>query len=173
MAAVSLILGGARSGKSRYAEKLATDSHKEVIYVATATAFDEEMQARITHHRQQRNPEWFSVEEPLHLPEIIHEYSSASRCLLVDCLTLWMNNILFMTPDMSPSHYVDRLVQTCRTTPGELIFVANEVGLGVIPMGKISRQFVDESGRLNQRMAEIADHVTFIAAGLPMTLKSK
>lgn len=171
MASVSLILGGARSGKSRYAEQLATNSQKTVVYLATATAFDSEMRERITHHRQQRNPEWLCVEEPLLLPDAIRQHAAAGRCLLIDCLTLWLNNLLFMAPDQAPADHVESLYQACSEAPGEIILVANEVGLGIIPMGEISRQFVDEAGRLNQKMAQLAGNVIFIAAGLPLKLK--
>ena len=173
MASVSLILGGARSGKSRYAEQLAANSQKSVVYIATATAFDDEMQRRIQHHQQQRNAEWMSIEEPLHLPDIIRQHAASNRCLLVDCLTLWLNNILFMAPKTQPAEWFDALFSACSDATGDIILVANEVGLGVIPMGEISRIFVDEAGRLNQKMAQLANNVTLITAGLPLHLKGK
>lgn len=173
MASVSLILGGARSGKSRYAEQLATNSKKNVVYLATATAFDSEMHERITHHQQQRNPEWLCVEEPLLLPDAIRQHAADDRCLLIDCLTLWLNNLLFMMPEQTPADHFELLYQSCAEASGEIILVANEIGLGVIPMGEISRQFVDEAGRLNQKMAQLAERVIFIAAGLPLTLKGQ
>lgn len=170
---IQLILGGARSGKSRYAEQLATDLKKPVIYIATATPSDSEMAARITHHQQQRPQEWRLCEAPLNLAETIKSESHKQQTILVDCLTLWLNNHLFHYPSQDFAQLFDELVSAITNIEADVIFVANEVGLGIIPLGEISRTFVDEAGRLNQRIARVADNVFFVAAGLPLQLKSK
>ena len=170
---IQLILGGARSGKSRYAEQLATASNRPVIYIATATPSDSEMAARITHHQLQRPQEWRLYEAPLDLVGAIKSESHKQQTILVDCLTLWLNNQLFHYPSQDFSTLFDDLVSAITNIEADVIFVANEVGLGVIPLGEISRTFVDEAGRLNQRLARIADHVFFVAAGLPLQLKGK
>lgn len=168
---ISLILGGARSGKSRYAEQLASRSQLPVLYIATATALDAEMAARIAHHQQQRPSEWQLCECPLQLAEALAQESKKNQCILVDCLTLWLNNQLFAQPQQDFAQLFNQLLESLQGASAEIIFVANEVGLGVIPLGEISRQFVDEAGRLNQQLAKVADSVVFIAAGLPLYLK--
>lgn len=171
---IQLILGGARSGKSKRAEQLATElSQKQqlpVTYVATATALDEEMQQRILHHQQQRPDHWQLAECPVALKELIEDCQTP-QVLLVDCLTLWLNNQLYQSPEQDFALLFAQLVTACQQTEAEIIFVANEVGLGVIPMGQVSRQFVDEAGRLNQQMAAVAHRVEFVVAGLPQVLK--
>jgi adenosylcobinamide kinase / adenosylcobinamide-phosphate guanylyltransferase len=169
---IQLILGGARSGKSRYAEQLATATKKPVLYIATATASDAEMAARIAHHQQQRPAEWQLRECPLDLIATLQEEAQKPQTILVDCLTLWLNNQLFHFPKQDFSALFDALVETIKSPTADIIFVANEVGLGIIPLGEISRSFVDEAGRLNQKLAQAADRVFFIAAGLPLQLKS-
>ena len=176
---ISLILGGARSGKSRYAEQLALASNKPLLYVATATASDTEMAARIRHHQVARAQQsahtqqpWRLCESPLELIATLHSEGVQPQCILVDCLTLWLNNQLFHNPQQDFTHLFSELIATAQTAQADIIFVANEVGLGVIPMGEISRCFVDEAGRLNQQLAAIADQVFFIAAGLPLCLKA-
>lgn len=168
---ISLILGGARSGKSRYAEQLAKRSALPVLYLATATALDEEMVARISHHQQQRPSEWQLCECPLLLAETLAQESKKAQCILVDCLTLWLNNQLFEDPDQDFTLLFDQLLESLQGSTADIILVANEVGLGIIPLGEVSRKFVDEAGRLNQQLASIADEVLFIAAGLPLHLK--
>lgn len=168
---ISLVLGGARSGKSRFAEQLATRSQLPVLYIATATALDDEMAARIAHHQTQRPPEWQTCECPLHLAETLARESQKPQCILVDCLTLWLNNQLFHYPQQNFAQLFDQLINSLAQPQANIIFVANEVGLGIIPLGEVSRTFVDEAGRLNQRLAQRADQVFFIAAGLPLTLK--
>lgn len=164
-----LILGGARSGKSTIAEKLAVASQSEVIYIATATADDDEMQERITHHQQQRPSHWQTVEAPLQLTEILQQYARHDRCILVDCLTLWLSNLLCAEKDTTLAR--TQLLDVMQSLPGEIIMVSNEVGLGVIPMGSLSRRFVDESGRLHQALAQQCERVIFTAAGLPLVMK--
>jgi len=168
---ITLVLGGARSGKSRFAQQLATDNQLPVLYIATATALDEEMQERIIRHQQDRPSEWQLCECSLDLINTLAEECQKQQTILVDCLTLWLNNQLFHQPAQDFSALFNRLLSTLSNTNATIIFVANEVGLGVIPLGEVSRQFVDEAGRLNQQLAQIADKVFFIAAGLPLTLK--
>src|SRR5690606_19203646 len=170
---IKLIIGGARSGKSRYAEQLATASKKSVLYIATATAIDDEMRARIAHHQQQRPASWKLIESQLDLVNVLIEESSKHQTILVDCLTLWLNNQLFHFPNQDFSNLYDSLISCVRASTADIIFVANEVGLGIIPLGEINRRFVDEAGRLNQQLAAAADEVFFIAAGLPLPLKTQ
>ncbi len=180
----TLILGGARSGKSAYAEKLAIASGKEVIYIATAHAGDGEMAVRIAHHRTQRPAHWITVEEPLALADTLTKWRAPHRLILVDCLTLWLTNLLLSErtehPDLGeielPATFHQQraaLLQalTAPAAAGEVILVSNEVGLGIVPYGAISRCFTDEAGRLNQAVAALCDRAVFIAAGLPLVLK--
>lgn len=168
---ITLVLGGARSGKSRYAEQLAQATQKPVLYIATATASDAEMAARIAHHQQQRPADWKLCECPLDLIARIEAEAQKPQTILVDCLTLWLNNQLFHFPSQHFPELFDELVKKLESANADIIVVANEVGLGIIPLGEISRTFVDEAGRLNQRIAQVADQVFFIAAGLPLCLK--
>lgn len=178
MAVITLILGGARSGKSALATRLAAESGKEICYLATACAHDQEMAARIARHQQERPAQWQTIETPRALAQTILTEASQDRLLLVDCLTLWLCNLLH-DDSASPATISDEqllqarleLITALQQAQGELILVANEVGLGIIPLGELSRQFVDEAGRLNQAIAAIAHRVLFVAAGLPLTLK--
>jgi adenosylcobinamide kinase / adenosylcobinamide-phosphate guanylyltransferase len=168
---MTLVLGGARSGKSRIAQELASAAQLPVVYIATATALDEEMAARIEHHQHNRPREWRLRECPLDLATALQEETQQSQTILVDCLTLWLNNQIFEYPEQDFSALFDTLVNSLNTNNANVIFVANEVGLGIIPLGEVNRKFVDEAGRLNQQLARIADKVLFVAAGLPLTLK--
>ena len=167
----TLILGGARSGKSALAERLARESGQAVIYIATAQARDAEMAERIAHHRNRRPAHWQSVEEPLALANALRAYARADRCVLVDCLTLWLSNLLGDADDKRFARECEALLDVLPALPGELLFVSNEVGLGVVPMGELTRRFVDEAGRLHQAMAASCERVLFVAAGLPLPLK--
>jgi adenosylcobinamide kinase / adenosylcobinamide-phosphate guanylyltransferase len=167
----TLILGGARSGKSALAERLARESGQEVVYIATAQAHDAEMAARIAHHRDRRPVQWQSVEEPLALADTLRAYARPDRCVLVDCLTLWLSNLLGDADDNRLGHECEALLDVLPALPGELLFVTNEVGLGVVPMGELTRRFVDEAGRLHQAMAARCERVLFVAAGLALPLK--
>ncbi|MDQ7996567.1 MAG: bifunctional adenosylcobinamide kinase/adenosylcobinamide-phosphate guanylyltransferase [Luteibacter sp.] len=167
----TLILGGARSGKSALAERLASASGREVVYVATAQALDLEMAERIAHHRARRPASWTSVEEPLMLARVLREHAAEHRCVLVDCLTLWLSNLLGIDDGRHFGSEHEALLATVATLPGDILFVSNEVGLGVTPMGALSRRFVDEAGRLHQSLAQRCDRVLFTAAGLPLALK--
>ncbi len=167
-----LILGGARSGKSALAEQYAADSGLEVVYLATAEAGDEEMAARIAHHQERRPGHWLAIEEPLCLAATLQQQAAAGRCLLVDCLTLWLSNLLAAGEEVFERER-DALLQLLPQLPGRIIFVSNEVGLGIVPMGELTRRFCDEIGRLHQAVAAQCERVTFVTAGLPMILKGK
>lgn len=178
----TLVLGGARSGKSAHAEGLAAASGREVIYVATAQAGDAEMQARIDHHKQRRSTHWFTVEEPLALGDTLLGWCAPHRVVLVDCLTLWLSNLLFSEavnlPDIGvialPKVFHEqraRFLHALEQVSGELVLVSNEVGMGVVPYGAVSRSFADEAGRLNQEVASRCERAVLVAAGLPLVLK--
>lgn len=165
-----LILGGARSGKSRLAEARAEATGKQVVYVATAQAWDEEMAARIRLHQAQRPDSWHVVEEPLALARTLHKYASEETCVLVDCLTLWVTNLLLAEPGTLEQE-LDVFYSELTDLPGELILVSNEVGWGIVPMGELSRQFQDQAGWLHQRLGVLCDQVTLTVAGIPMEIK--
>lgn len=178
-----LILGGARSGKSLLAEKRAAASGRRVVYLATAQARDGEMARRIAHHRERRPADWGSVEETLHLAARLRELAAADSCVLVDCLTLWLSNLLFAGQAATQAEAgepidcplfrdeTNALIELLPQLPGHIILVSNEVGWGIVPMHPVSRLFADEQGRLNQRVAAVCDQVTLVAAGLPLSLK--
>ena len=167
----SLILGGARSGKSALAERIAAESGREVVYIATAQGGDGEMRERIAHHRSQRPSHWRCVEEPVALATTLREHADDGRCVLVDCLTLWLTNLL-ADPDAARFEYERiALLDVLPDLRGDIVLVSNEVGLGVVPMGALTRRFVDEAGRLHQALARRCDRVLFVAAGLPLALK--
>lgn len=172
---IELVLGGARSGKSRYAESLAAASGLPVTYVATAEARDSEMKARIEHHRQHRPSEWLTVEEPILLADCIRERGESESCLLIDCLTLWLSNVLFDRQGNLQLPFFQQqraellaALLDCRL---HLVLVSNEVGLGVVAANPMTRRFVDEAGFLHQELARLADRVTLVTAGLPQRLK--
>lgn len=167
---IELILGGARSGKSRLAEQRADASGRPVVYIATAQAGDGEMQDRIEHHRRQRPPHWQTVEEPLHLARAIRQHQHG-HLILVDCLTLWLSNLL-CHPDNSLFEQEKAALLDCLRDRPDIILVSNETGLGVVPMGELTRRFVDEAGWLHQAIAALAARVTLVVAGLPHILKS-
>ncbi|MFZ6759924.1 bifunctional adenosylcobinamide kinase/adenosylcobinamide-phosphate guanylyltransferase [Undibacterium sp. Ji50W] len=183
----SLIFGGARSGKSAFAEQLASGfsaNKKEVLYLATANADDAEMQQRIAHHRARRPAHWRTLEQSLELGATIMAHSRADNIILVDCLTVWLSNLLFSEaadfPDVGhvtpPAQFAvqrQALLDALAQAPGQIILVTNEVGMGIVPMGAVSRWFVDEAGRLNQAVAAIADTVVWVAAGLPLYFKGQ
>lgn len=177
---IHLILGGARSGKSRFAEQLASNSGKEVIYIATATIYDKEMQERINRHIGDRPKHWQTVEEPIQLAKVLQQNAKPETCLLVDCLTLWLTNLLMAEQNQitdesqgiqSFADFKAELLQILPTLPGQVVLVSNEVGQGIVPLGELSRRFVDEAGWLHQEIAAVADEVSFITAGLVQKLK--
>jgi adenosylcobinamide kinase/adenosylcobinamide-phosphate guanylyltransferase len=166
-----LILGGVRSGKSALAEQRALDSGLQVIYIATATAGDEEMAARIAHHRQRRPGVWRIVEEPLHLAAALQLNAADNHCIIVDCLTLWLTNLLLADDATLLERERTLLLEQLPSLSGRIMLVSNEVGLGIVPLGELSRRFADEAGRLHQHLAARCERVTLVAAGLPLTLK--
>ncbi|SPL69591.1 bifunctional adenosylcobinamide kinase/adenosylcobinamide-phosphate guanylyltransferase [Acinetobacter stercoris] len=168
---IQLILGGARSGKSRLAEDTAKKSGLDVIYVATAQGLDEEMQVRVLHHKKQRPEYWTVIEEPILLADKLSEIDRENSLILVDCLTLWMSNLLLDEDQKLQQNECEKLLNILPALKSEIILVSNETGLGIVPIGEITRKFVDESGRLHQRLGQIADRVTFCVAGFPMILK--
>ena len=170
---LELILGGARSGKSRLAEKLAVHSGLAVTYIATSQALDGEMSARIVHHRERRPAEWALVEEPVELGRVLRERAAPERCLLVDCLTLWLTNLLMLEDETRLAMQRDAFLDSLAELPGRIILVSNETGLGVVPLGELTRRYVDEAGWLHQAVAERAERVQFCVAGLPMLLKGE
>jgi adenosylcobinamide kinase/adenosylcobinamide-phosphate guanylyltransferase len=166
---ITLILGGARSGKSKFAEKQALQSKRQRIYLATAEAFDAEMQNRIARHQEDRGDGWATIEEPVDLGGALINHSSVNNIILVDCLTLWLSNI--MGRDLTIEQEVDKLLAAIKTLSGPVIFVSNEVGQGIVPDNALARAFRDHAGRLHQRLAERANSVYFVTAGLPQKLK--
>jgi len=168
---LQLILGGARSGKSRLAEKLAADSGLAVTYIATSQPLDGEMTARVAHHRARRPAEWRLIEEPLELARVLRETASAERCLLVDCLTLWLTNLLMLDNPERLAQEREALLDCLASLPGAVILVSNETGMGVVPLGELTRRYVDEAGWLHQALAERCQRVVLTVAGLPLTLK--
>ncbi len=166
----TLILGGARSGKSSLAERLAKTS-EQVTYIATATAFDPEMAKRISLHQQQRPKDWHLLECPLLLAEALNQLSGSGQTVLVDCLTLWLNNQLYHFPEQDFALIRQQLADAVCQFQGQLILVSNEVGMGLVPLGELNRVFVDQQGWLNQQLAALCEAVIFVAAGLPLFLK--
>ncbi len=169
MLATTLVLGGARSGKSTFAESLVRDSGLSGVYLATATAGDDEMQLRIAEHRTQRGSGWTTIEEPMALVETLAREATRGRAVLVDCLTLWLSNLMFAERDVALESR--RLADHLRTVQTPIVLVSNEVGLGLVPETPLGRAFRDAQGRLNQVIAAAAPAVVFIAAGLPLWLK--
>jgi adenosylcobinamide kinase / adenosylcobinamide-phosphate guanylyltransferase len=170
MPRLTLVLGGARSGKSRHAEAIARAAGLRRIYLATAEAFDDEMRARIAKHREDRAADgWTTIEEPVDLPGTIARASAQDAVVLVDCLTLWLTNVMLGELDVPAAQ--EALLATLARTEGPVVVVSNELGLGLVPETPLGRRFRDAQGRLNQAVAEAADSVLFVAAGLPLTLK--
>ncbi len=179
---VTLVLGGARSGKSSYAESLA---HGRKVYIATAQAFDDELRERIAKHQEQRGDGWETVEAPLDLANTLNSLSPSSRrkpgpmaetsantkvdTVLIDCITVWLGNLMHHGKDIRAE--VAALCDALKSTTADIVIVSNEVGLSIVPENPMARKFRDEQGLANQRLAEVADHVVFVAAGLPLKLK--
>ncbi|ENU09144.1 bifunctional adenosylcobinamide kinase/adenosylcobinamide-phosphate guanylyltransferase [Acinetobacter calcoaceticus] len=170
---LQLILGGARSGKSRLAEQTAISMQLAVTYVATAQALDSEMQSRIAHHQNQRPADWSLVEEQLFLAKTLQKIDRPNQIILVDCLTLWLTNLLLLDDQNVQEFECEQLIDVLPKLQSEIILVSNETGLGIVPLGEISRRFVDEAGRLHQALGQIADKVVFCVAGFPMILKGE
>jgi adenosylcobinamide kinase/adenosylcobinamide-phosphate guanylyltransferase len=166
---LTLILGGVRSGKSRHAERLIEASGLRPCYIATAEALDGEMTDRIARHKERRGDHWQTIEEPLALSETLRSVSTEGRALMVDCLTLWLTNL--MVHERPVEAEIDRLLETLAELDGATVLVSNEVGQGVIPMNAMARAFVDHAGLLHQKLALLADRVLFMTAGLARQLK--
>jgi adenosylcobinamide kinase/adenosylcobinamide-phosphate guanylyltransferase len=170
---IELVLGGARSGKSRYGEERLRPFARK-IYVATAQGFDDEMTARIARHRVDRGPDWITVEEPLALAAVLDAHAtaaSAETAILIDCLTLWLTNVMLAGADIDAEAEALGAALTRARVP--VVLVSNEVGLGLVPETPLGRAFRDAQGRLNQQIAKLATRVVFIAAGLPLVLKDQ
>jgi len=165
----TLVLGCARSGKSRFAEQLACESGLARVYLATATAGDDEMRARIAHHRAQRGDGWRTAEEPLALVDALTREAGEGRVVLVDCLTLWLSNLMHAARDVEAE--TKALAEWLRDARHPVLLVSNEVGLGLVPETPLGRDFRDAQGRLNQTIAAAVPNVAFVAAGLPLWLK--
>ena len=166
-----LILGGVRSGKSRLAEQHAQASGLPVTYLATATAQDDEMRARVAHHQAQRPGHWQLVEEPLALASAMQRHAAEHHCVLVDCLTLWLTNLLCMQDEARLQQEVAALLEVLPGLPGQIILVSNETGMGIVPLGELTRRYCDEAGRLHQAVAQYCERVILTVAGLPLNLK--
>lgn len=167
----TLILGGIKSGKSRLAETLAASSNKPVTIIATATAEDNEMQARIKHHQQSRPSHWQVIEEPLSLASALHQPINNNHCIIIDCLTLWITNLLLADDKSLLQKEKQAFIDSLTVTNGSVIMVSNETSMGIIPLGDLTRRFCDETGILHQKIAQQCDNVFLTIAGLPMVLK--
>lgn len=163
-----LVTGGARSGKSQYAEMRAKQFGAFPVYIATAIAFDAEMETRIAQHQRRRGPEWHLVNAPLAMPEALLETDGRGPCL-VDCLTFWLNNIMFA--EMDTAQAFEQLILAIHRRTDPVILVTNEVGSGIVPENALARRFCDEAGRLNQIIAEAVDEVYVSISGIPLKLK--
>ena len=166
---VTLVLGGARSGKSMFAESLACERGGRPVYVATAEFVDDEMRRRIETHRARRGAAWRTVEAPVELARAIGRESAPRACLLVDCLTVWLGNLAHHARDVDAA--TQALLGALADAPGPVVLVANEVGLGIVPDNAMARAFRDRAGRLNQAVARVAGTVYFVAAGIPVVIK--
>ena len=169
---LELILGGMRSGKSRIAQQRCASQNKQVVYIATATAGDTEMRDRIERHQCDRPNHWRTIEEPIHLAKTLIEHADVNSCLLVDCLTLWVTNLICNDDAALLESEIKLLLTKIKQLRGTIILVSNETGLGIIPADPISRRFIDICGRLHQDLAQLSDTVIYTVAGIPQFLKS-
>lgn len=167
MAKVNFVLGGTRSGKSEYAEKMACESGFSKIYLATCGTYDAEMSRRVDIHKRRRGDDWKTIEEPLEIAKIIKGFGSA--VVLVDCLTLWLSNL--MHKEMDIARETDILIEALKSTQSEVILVSNEVGMGIVPENALARAFRDHAGISHQKIAEVADQVVLVVAGIPVKIK--
>jgi adenosylcobinamide kinase/adenosylcobinamide-phosphate guanylyltransferase len=168
---IILITGGARSGKSQYAERRSLEMSGRPLYVATAEAKDAEMIQRIAEHRQRRGNHWRTIEEPLELTEALLTQRGKTDCVLVDCLTLWISNLLIQHDDKYASEKVEELIEKLPQLNFHLVFVTNEVGWGIVPDNPLARQFRDLAGWTNQQVAQMANEVILMVAGIPIITK--
>ena len=169
----TLILGGARSGKSRLAERLALESELPVTYIATATGLDEEMSQRIALHQEKRPATWQVIEEPINLAKELTTYARPSNFIIVDCLTLWMTNLLTNKDRTIFESERTAFLSAISTVPGTIVLISNETNMGVTPLGELSRRYCDEMGFLHQELAQICKQVALTIAGIPLMLKGK
>jgi adenosylcobinamide kinase/adenosylcobinamide-phosphate guanylyltransferase len=165
---LTLVLGGARSGKSRHAENLVQNRPPPWVYIATAQAFDDEMRARIATHRERRPEGWVTVDAPMNVAEAIRAAPPGAP-VLVDCLTLWLTNLMLAEADLESA--TKGLLESCAAAGGPVVLVSNEVGWGIVPESALGRRFRDEAGALHQRVAAQADRVVLMVAGLSVTVK--
>jgi adenosylcobinamide kinase/adenosylcobinamide-phosphate guanylyltransferase len=171
---VIFITGGCRSGKSRYALDYANRHFSKKLYLATCEVLDQEMAQRVENHKKMRGPEWQTVEEPLEVVEKVRRYGDEAEVVLLDCITLWLSNLLLKWDDDSKvTGEVDRLIETLKKSQASFLIVSNEVGMGIVPADPLSRRFRDLSGTANQRIAEVADTLILMVSGLPIFLKGK
>ena len=166
-----LVIGGVRSGKSAFAQQLVAEHHKPVCYIATSQVFDEEMAQRVAQHKDSRPADWQLIEEPIELARTLDELSGSGKAVIVECLSLWLSNLLCLENEDTFAQQRAALMEAVETFQGDLVMVASEVGLGIMPMNALARRFGDEAGVLNQALVKLTDRVTFVAAGLPMPLK--
>ena len=169
----TLVLGGIKSGKSRQAEKIAVESGMQVVFIATAIGDDEEMRQRISRHRQSRPFDWLVIEEPLALATALNKYSVPGTCVIIDCLTLWLTNLLLRGDNTLLNDETSALIELLGSNSDTIVMVSNETSMGIIPMGELTRRFCDEAGLLHQRVAQCCDSVYLTVAGIPMCLKDK
>lgn len=176
---IELILGGARSGKSRIAELRAESAYaknhskdKKMVYAATAKIYDDEMAERVNLHKQRRTEQWLLIEEPVRLSQVLDDHNHPDTIILIECLTLWLTNLL-CDPDMKKLlSEKQKFIEQLQCSQANIILVSNETGLGVVPAGELSRRFVDEAGLLHQTLAQMSERVTLVVAGLEHTLKA-
>ena len=169
---VIFITGGCRSGKSRYALDYVNQHFLKKLYLASCEALDEEMAQRIEHHKKMRGPEWHTIEEPVEIVDKIRQYGDKVEVILLDCITLWLSNILMKwDSDSRIMDEVDRFVNMIKQSPTSFIIVSNEVGMGIVPAEPLGRRFRDLSGMVNQKIAEVADTVIYMVSGIPLFLK--
>ena len=166
---ITFVLGGARSGKSQFAERFTASTSLEQIYIATSQVLDAEMQERVEQHKLDRGEGWRTIEEPLNLAEALLNESKADTAILVDCLTLWLTNLMMSDQDIEAAG--DELAAVLLRLTGPVILVSNEVGQGIVPENAMARAFRDHAGRLHQKIAEVSGEVFFVTAGLPQKLK--
>ena len=166
---VTLVLGGARSGKSAFAERLVEAASPQRLYLATGQAWDDEMRDRIVSHQQRRGQGWGTIEVPVELKQALETNARDGRPILIDCLTLWVSNLMLGEHDIDAAF--GSLAATLPGLKGPVVFVSNEVGLGIVPDNAMARSFRDHAGRLHQLIAGLADEVYFVAAGLPLKMK--
>jgi adenosylcobinamide kinase/adenosylcobinamide-phosphate guanylyltransferase len=168
------VTGGCRSGKSQFAQEYANRYFHKKLYLATCEALDEEMAKRIEDHKKRRGSDWQTVEEPIRIAEAIRQHEDDVEVILLDCITLWLSNLLMrQKSDHAIMEEVNRLMDTARKGQPSLIFVSNEVGMGLVPVEPLGRRFRDLSGMANQKIAEVAKTVVFMVSGIPIFLKGK